>query len=211
MRPLDFIIIAGPAFLAGAAAAALATYRWFLKRTTVTWAVAEQWQVSSRHASEIVSAPVSILVRGQPTESLEYLSLEIRARSTANLNSIGIVVETNEEAVLLGSRITRVDSADGVVSEGGARRGLRLDLSLSRGSANVGLHLIFTDYRRGSVTLSAPDTRVDVRRAWWLRPHGPLVLGSMSFGLPFLRYDAAATAMLSISEELKKIRKIISR
>jgi len=189
------------------------------KRQILTWAIMNESDLVPRELSKTLGIAVTLQVGDARPASLSALTIRIGNSGNEVIKDLTIVIVLNEGASILNVRF---------VSDAGEYAS-HVRWSIDKGTCRVAadfinqdhhfeLELLSSDYDAGSADLDASAPGVELRRtnakAWDAVVRRALFsTKGVKFSIPFtgIGYDSGSAAMSEVAEEIRALRKYLSR
>jgi hypothetical protein len=184
------------------------------KRTILKWALVNESEIVPRELSRLLGLPVSLSVGTASPASLSVVTLRIGSGGEEVIKDLECVVGFNP-----GASILNVRPSDDL---GEYKRQLRWTVEQNKCRVSAGflnprqafqLEFVVSEYEQGSTDLDAAAPGLELRRQdpnKWDVPKTSFLRG-VGLSMIGVRYDPAAISMSEIAEELRAVRRHLTR
>ena len=197
----------------GALGGAAAFAKYGTRRKVLKWDAAEQLRIVPQQLSEIIGNPVVVHAGTGDVDELSLVVVGLIAAGNSVLEPVTVGITTNPGSEILGTRV--VDATNGVCVTISCRNqtARQIEIATLRPGNRIIVNMVVRDYDHTGLVVNVAQSEIQLKYRWSLTFgfHLPPIARSVSYGFGFAKYDATARAMITLSEELRAIRQMLSQ
>ena len=189
------------------------------RRQTLTWAIMSEADLIPRELSRTLGLPVTLQVGEAHPASLSTLTIRIGNSGNEVIKDLTMAIALNDGSSILNVRFSSDPGEYASHVRWSVDKGkCRVSADFINQDHHFELELLASDYDAGSVDLDASAPGVESRRTNANRWDAVLSrslfsIKGMRYSIPFtgIGYDAGSAAMSEVAEEIRALRKYLSR
>lgn len=206
-------------FLLGIASGGIIVPRLIRKRQILTWAIMNEAELVPRELSQTLGIPVILQVGDARPASLSALTIRIGNSGNELIKDLSMAIVLNEGASILKVRFPKGQGEYASHVRWTTDKGrCRITADFINQDHYFELEVLSSDYDPGTADLDAAAPGVELRRTnasrWDSVVSSALFsIKGVKFSIPFtgIGYDPGSAAMSDVAEEIKALRKYLSR
>lgn len=217
MEPKDYISIIGwiVTFALGALSGGIVVPRLARKRKILAWAVMSESDLIPRELSKQIGLPVVLQVGNYNPDSLSIVKIRFGSAGNDVVEKITIAIYFQSGAHIIDARpASNLREYGKGIQWKTDQNFCHLDVVFINPGKSFEFEFILSNHEKGIIDVQAPSPGLELQRTsptvWDVEFH-PLIARSIGLSFLGIRIDPAAIAMNQIADELRSIRKLLTK